>query len=362
LIDTFFRQYVETYQAYKNGRWCYEDGCLYKGLADLYEASREEWFLKELIRLVSERISPEGEIEGYKREEYSLDNINAGKALFLLCEASDDARYPAALATLRDQMHTHPRTKEGNFWHKKGYPWQVWLDGLYMGPPLLARYSLDHENGDSLADVRKQFENVRRIMYSGDKGLYFHGYDESRDSTWADPETGLSSCFWSRAIAWYVMALVDMAEMLDEGHPDRGFYAGLARESCEAILEWQQPSGLWMQVIDQPERAGNYEESSASAMFAYVFLKGTRLGVLERRFADAGRKAFDGIVTRYLTSGVNGRKMGGICLMAGLGDLNGTFNYRDGKFDYYISEPIVENDPKGVGPLMMAQSEMLRLK
>lgn len=360
MIDTFFRRYIEDYQSYKNGRWCYEDGCFYKGIADLYTATRDEWLLDRLIHHVNLRIRPDGTIEGYNREDYTLDNINAGKVLFLLRDETGDSRYLTALKVLRDQLRTHPRTRDRNFWHKKGYSWQVWLDGLYMGPPVLARFTLDYENGESLADIRSQFENVRRIMFCGKKNLYYHGYDESRQAQWADPETGLSSCFWSRAIAWYVMALVDLAEIISTDHSDFDFYAGLVREICESVLGWQQDDGLWMQIIDQPTRIGNYPESSASAMFAYAFLKGGRLGILDSRFTGAGRKAFDGIVTDYLNSGMDGVRLGGICLMAGLGDLNGKFDYRNGKFEYYISEPIVEDDPKGVGPLMMAQAELLR--
>ena len=360
MIDSFFHQYAETYRSYKNGRWCYEDGCFYKGLADLFLADGQGWFLDRLVEHVNLRIAPDGTIEGYERDEYSLDNINAGKVLFLLDRETGDARYTEALRTLRGQFDSHPRTRDGNFWHKKGYPWQVWLDGLYMGPPLLAQYSLDHEAGAALIDVRTQFENVRRIMYDPAAGLYFHGYDESRQASWADRETGLSSCFWSRAIGWYVMALADLYELLPEGHADRRFYAGLLAEVAEGVAAWQQGDGLWMQIMDQPARAGNYPETSASAMFAYVFIKACRLGILPDSFLAAGRRAFDGIARRHLETHHDGVRMGGICLMAGLGDLKGQFGYRNGKFDYYISEPVVENDPKGVGPLMMARAELIR--
>ncbi len=360
MINSFFRQYAETYRSYKNGRWCYEDGCFYKGLADLYLADGQAWYLDRLVEHVNLRIGTDGTIEGYDREEYSLDNINAGKVLLFLHQRTGDPRYDVALRTLREQFFNHPRTRDGNLWHKKGYPWQVWLDGLYMGPPVLAQFSLAHEDGAALDDVRRQFENVRRIMYDPASGLYYHGYDESRQATWADPETGLSSCFWSRAIGWFAMATVDIYGLLPEGHEHRPFYADLLRNICVGVAAWQQDDGLWMQIMNQPARAGNYVETSASAMFAYVFLKGCRLGILPDRYATAGRRAFDGIVHRHVEAHRDGVRMGGICLMAGLGDLSGQFGYRDGKFDYYISEPVVDNDPKGVGPLMMAQAELIR--
>lgn len=360
MIDTFIRRYADAYQSYKNGRWCYEDGCFYKGLADLYAAGGADWALATLIEQVNRRIAPDGTIEGYDAEDYNIDNINAGKVLFLLAGKTGDRRYARAAGALRGQLRDHPRTCGHNFWHKKAYPWQVWLDGLYMALPFLAQYSLAHEDGDSLADIRAQIETVRRLMRDPRTGLYYHGYDESRASNWADPRTGLSACFWSRAIGWYLMALVDLADLVPAGHADRAYYGGLLAEAAAAVLAWQGDDGLWMQVMDQPSRAGNYAESSGTAMFAYVFLKGCRLGFLEPRFAEAARRAVDGIAGRYLRVDAEAAVLGGICQMAGLGDINGAFGYRDGSFAYYIGEPVVENDPKGAGPLMMAWAEMRR--
>jgi unsaturated rhamnogalacturonyl hydrolase len=361
VIDRFIRHYVDGYRSYKNGRWCYEDGCFYKGLADLYEAGQGEWLLDRLRDHVNQRVKPDGIIDGYAMEDFSLDNIQAGRVLFLLRDATGDPRYAAALHVLREQLRGHPRTRANNFWHKKAYPWQIWLDGLYMALPLLAAYSLDYEEGAGLADVRGQIETVRRVMRDARTGLYYHGYDESRDARWADPESGLSASFWSRAIGWYAMALVDLAEIIPEGHADRPFYAGLLREVAEAVSAWRQPHGLWMQVMDQPDRPGNYPESSCTAMFAYAFLKGCRLGILDASMADDARRSLAGLVERYLSGHMNGTALGGICLMAGLGDINGEFGYRDGSFDYYVGEPVVENDPKGVGPFMMAEAERRRL-
>ena len=360
MIDSFFRRYSESYQSYKNGRWCYEDGCFYKGLQDLYLHRRDDWFLEELVRHVSRRIAPDGTIEGFDPAEYALDNINAGKVLFLLRDATGDSRYEKALHALRAQLRHHPRTECGNFWHKKAYPRQVWLDGVYMALPFLARYSLEYEDGEALADVLGQVENVRRFMFDPKLGLYYHAYDESRALAWADPRTGLSRCFWARAIGWYMMGLVDLCDLLPDPYPDRARYAALLAEVARGVALWQRPDGLWMQVIDQPLREGNYAESSASAMFSYSFVKGYRLRLLDPSFDDRGQDARDGIIKRYLKSNGDGARLGGICLMAGLGALDGKQGHRDGSFEYYISEPVVENDPKGVGPLMMLQAELDR--
>ncbi len=360
VIQPFFRHYSEHYQSYKNGRWCYEDGCFYKGLQDLYLAGGGGWYLDELIRHVSQRIAPDGTIEGYEPTEYALDNINAGKVLFLLRDETSDPRYEVALHGLRDQLRYHPRTESGSFWHKKAYPRQVWLDGVYMALPFLLRYDLDYGDGAARADVRRQVENVRRSMFDTKLGLYYHAYDESRSMAWANPETGLSKCFWSRAIGWYLMGLVDLCELLPESHPDRIHYAALLAEAARGVALWQRPDAMWMQVIDQPLREGNYAETSASAMFSYAFLKGYRLRLLDALFDGRGQDARSGILKRYLRDNGKGKSLGGICLMAGLGALDGKLGHRDGSFEYYISEPVVENDPKGVGPLMMVQAEIDR--
>lgn len=360
MIEMFIHQYIENYTGYKSGRWCYEDGCFYKGIADLYRATRYEWFYEQLIKHLNRQIRPDGNINGYDPAEYSLDNINAGKALFPVCEKSSDVRYLTALRKIREQLQTHPRTKAGNFWHKKFYPFQVWLDGLYMALPFLAQFSLNYENGQSLPDIRRQFFNVRSRMFHDPNELYYHGYDESRKSLWADPETGCSTCFWSRAMGWYVMAIVDLCDIIGPSHEDYIFYTRLLKEIADGIIAWQQPQGLWMQIMDQSDRQGNYPETSASAMFAYTLLKGTRLGILEDRYGQAGQTAFKSIVTHQLKE-ENGRSaLTGICGMAGLGDGNGRFAYRDGSYEYYINEPITTNDSKGVGAFMMAWAEILR--
>lgn len=360
MIDAFIRQYAEAYKGYKAGKWCYEDGCFYKGLADLYMATEDEYYLNLLIRSINKQIRPDGTMAGYDLSAYSLDNLNAGKVLFLLDQNTNDPRYFAALRELRAQLHSHPRTKAGSFWHKKHYPFQIWLDGLYMGPPFLAQFSSLYENGESLSDVRLQFTNVRRLLYDIHQALYYHGYDETHQSRWSDPHSGLSACFWSRAMGWYVMALVDLCDILKDLYEDYDFYSKLLKEIADIIICWQQPQGLWMQIMNEPEKRGNYPETSASAMFAYAFLKGQRLKILPDRHFQAGRKAIDGIVRSRLKSKGNRWELEGICGMAGLGDGNGLFPYRDGSFNYYINEPLVVNDPKGAGPLMMARAEQLR--
>lgn len=356
MIEDFFRGYSKHYTAHRPGRWCYEDGCLFKGLADLADATGAGWCLEHLTGHVNRWIRPNGILDGYDPEEFSLDNVNAGKVLFALREWTGDSRYEPPLHLMRNQLRDHPRTREGSFWHKKSYPWQVWLDGIYMALPLLVQYGLEYNEPYAIADARGQIATVRRLMRDPSTGLFHHGYDESRTLAWANPDTGLSGVFWSRAMGWYAMALVDLIDILGARHSDSPYYGEQIRDLATSLLPWQRPNGLWMQVMDQPNRDGNYAETSATAMFAYTFLKGHRLGILGGDFATRGRVAYEGILATALAGG----ELGGICRSAGLGPLEGTIGDRDGSFAYYVGEPIVANDPKGVGPLMMASAELAR--
>lgn len=353
MLDIFIQQYIEEYSGHKAGRWCCQDGCFYKGIADLYTATRDQWYLDQLIQHINKQIQPDGQIKGYDLATYRLDNLNAGKALFLLYEKTNDVRYLIALRKLRKQMQTHPRTKSENFCYENNALNQVRLEGLYMGLPMLAQYNLVFENGQELETVRQQFFNARSLMFDSKKGLYHYGYDESRQSKWADKNSGLSSSFWSQAMGWYIMALVDVCDIIGQQHRDFIFYARLIKEFAENLLLWQQPVGLWTQIIDQPEREGNYLETSASTMFAYAFLKAKRLNILTDQHSQAGRMAFDGILENRLKLKNDTWQLEGICTATELND-------SDGGFDDLVKAPVVANDPMGVGPFFMLMAELLR--
>ena len=361
MIDTFIRQYIEAYAGYNTGKWCYEDGCFYKGVADLYLATGDQWFYDQLVRYINKQILPNGNINGYDPKQYRLDDINAGKVLFLLNEKTSDVRYLIALRKLREQIRTQPRTKSGNFWHKKSCPNHVWLEGLYMGLPFWAQYCLVFEKGENLIDIHQQFSNARNLLFDYKKGLYCHGYDETCQGCWADRDSGRSTCFFSQAIGCHMMALADLCEIVGRGHQDFIFYARLLKEISETILTWQQPEGLWLQLMDQPSADGNYLETAASAMFAYALLKGTRLSILSDHHFKAGQNAFEGIVEYHLKLKEGNYTLGGICKNVGLKSDSNQESKHNGSSDDYINEPVVSNDPKGVGPFMMARAELLRL-
>jgi unsaturated rhamnogalacturonyl hydrolase len=277
--------------------------------------------------------------------------------LFDVYRLSGKEKYRKAIDTLYGQILRQPRTHEGNFWHKAIYPNQVWLDGLYMAQVFYARYTVEMENGAHIDDIRAQFQNVRARMYDAETGLYRHGYDASKTAFWADPKTGCSKNPWLRSLGWFSAALIDVTAEIDDAS-FRADMTAIAQELAKNLLPYidSDANMLW-QVPNQPGREGNYPETSGSAMVAYFYLKGARLGMLDASYAEVGARIFHAICKRYLSETDGKLNLGGICLVAGLGPENN--RRRDGSYEYYISEPIVENDAKGLAPFLMCYTELL---
>lgn len=288
----------------------------------------------------------------YKLTEYNIDRINSGKILFKLYNDTKDEKYKNTLHLLRSQMLTHPRTSKGSYWHKLIYPHQVWLDGVYMASPFLAEYAATFNEPELFDDVVLQITDVHEYMYDPKTGLYYHGWDESREQRWADPETGLSPNFWSRSIGWYMMALVDVLDFLPEDHSGRAEVIEILQNLAESIEKFRNPEdGMWFQVTDQIGREGNYTESSGSAMFIYSWVKGAQKGYLHPSYLDRGKETYKQFVKRFIRTNEDGTiKVIDGCSVSGLG---GEKKYRDGSYEYYISEPIRDNDPKAVAPFIM---------
>lgn len=347
-VPVFVEAYIRSWRPYKKA-WNYEDGMIWLGALDLYEATGDAALL-DFVRTEAElRITPDGEMTTFDSDEYNIDNIHAGRILPHLYALTSDERYRRALDRQFSQLLTHPRTQSGNYWHKQIYPWQVWLDGLYMAQPFQTAYAQAIGQPELFADTVRQFLAVEANL-KAESGLYHHGWDESRAERWADPVTGRSPCVWSRAMGWWVMALADVCEAA-EGLDGQQEIARLLKDSLDALRRVRKAGGLWYQVADQGDREGNYEETSASLMIAYALMKAARLGVTET--AADGLSALRMICNRFVTPSA----LEGICGVAGLGNTP----YRDGSYAYYLSEKITPNDPKGVGALMMALSEGLRI-
>ncbi len=353
---------IESIKHGKKPSWNYIDGCMTASLIELYKTTNDLKYLNFVKKFVDYYVDDDGFIKGYSKEKFSTDDISESRVLFDLYAYTKEEKYSKAIELTYSQILEHPRTKEGNFWHKLIYPNQVWLDGLYMAQVFYTRYQTER-NKKNYADIINQFKNVYNIMRDKETGLYYHGYDSEKTMFWADKKTGLSKNFWLRSIGWYTVALIDVLSYLDEQMYDE--YATLKKifkEIVDSILKYQdEESKMFYQVPNFPKRDGNYLETSGSAMISYACLKGARLHVLPERYAQIGLDIFNGICNKYLTvNESNDLNLGGICLVAGLGPNDNL--RRDGSYEYYISEPIVENDAKGVGPLIMAYTEVLRLK
>ena len=341
----------------KPAHWNYIDGCMLNALLTLSEITGEAVFADFVETFVDSFVGEDGTIRTYDPAKYNLDDINEGRVLFPLYRKTGREKYRLAADRLAEQLKDQPRTWEGNFWHKRIYPDQVWLDGIYMAQPFRALYA--RELGDrDYSDIVHQIETVRRRMFDPEKGLYYHGYDASKTIFWADPTTGCSKHFWLRAIGWFATALADLMEIVDDPAALDGLRPVFTELMAGIAPYAEADTGMYYQVVDQGAREGNYLETSGSSMIAYAMLKGARLGVLPQEYAILGKKTFDGILRRYFKAEGADVELGGICLVAGLGPADNP--RRDGSYEYYISEPIVKNDAKGVAPLVMCYTEVIR--
>ena len=358
-VQAFIKQYLATYQPYKT-YWNYEDGCILKGCADLYKTDGGAALRDYVVSYLEKVIAPDGRITNFQTDKYNIEAINCGKVLFFALDQTGDVRYRKAAEFLNERLKTHPRCACGNFWHKEIYPDQIWLDGLYMAQPFRVEYDMRFGGKKDAGDVARQFMNVRRYLYDDRKQLYYHACDLAKVQPWADKATGKSPNFWLRSMGWYLMALIDCIELLDmQLYEHWRALADLFTEATEGILRWQDPESLlFYQVIDRADVDGNYLETSGSSMVIYSLLKGVRLRVLdEEKYLAAAKSAFENLTETKLRVDPEGRwHLHDICEVAGLGP----GNKRDGSVAYYLSEPVVADDAKGVGPYWMALSEYRR--
>ena len=349
---------IEKIRQGKSADWNYIDGCMLTALLSMTEITGDMRYFDFAEHFVDSFVQEDGTIRTYNMEKFNLDDVNEGRVLFPLYEKTGKEKYRKAAALLREQLSRQPRTEEGSFWHKAIYPNQVWLDGLYMAQPFYALYEKHFGAGD-YSDMLRQIETVHARMFDPEKQLYYHGYDASRKAFWADKETGRSRNFWLRSVGWFAVALADLTEIVPAGETNDRIRAIFA-ELMQGAARWaDEETGMYWQVVDQGGREGNYLETSGSSMLAYAMLKGARLGVLPKEYAAKGEKTFRGIVDRYLSFTGDTLNLGGICLVAGLGPEDN--RRRDGSYAYYISEPVVENDAKGVAPFLLCYTEIKRL-
>lgn len=334
----------------------YELGTLLGGIDNVYLNTADARFYNYMKSAVDELVTADGAIPTYKPEENQLDSILMGRQLLRLYGVTQDKRYLTAATLLYDQLQKQPRTPSGGFWHKQRYPNKMWLDGLYMAEPFYAEYASISHQPEKLADVTHQFALVAEHMRDAKTGLLYHGWDESKEQRWADKKTGLSPEIWGRAMGWYMMALVDTLDYYPADDAGRKQLLAILGEEAAALVRVQDAkTGLWYEVLDKGTAKGNYLESSASCMFVYALAKGVRRGYLPEHYIANAERGYKGILAKFIEVGpgddvsvASTMKVGGL----------GGDPYRDGTYAYYLSEKVVANDPKGVGPFIMAATEM----
>src|SRR3954451_13822170 len=338
----------------RSERWNYEQGVLLKGIEGVWYNTGDGRYFRYIQHITDRFVNDDGTIRTYKPDEYNIDTVLPGRNLLLLYKVTGQDKYRKAAAALREQLKTHPRTNEGGFWHKKIYPYQMWLDGLYMGEAFYAEYAATFHDNVAFDDIAKQFIWMEAHVRDAKTGLLYHGWDESKQQRWSNPHTGLSPNFWSRAIGWYAMALVDTLDYFPQDHPRRADLIAILKRLAPAIEKYQDSkSGVWYQVTDKPTEKGNYFEASGACMFVYALAKGVRHGYLSEHYFAVAEKGYQGILNRFIKADARGQvNLEGTVGGAGLGGNP----YRDGSYQYYISEKIVTNDPKGIGAFLMAGS------
>lgn len=333
----------------------YAQGVGTLAMLKVWRQTDDRKYLDYVIEWADTLINDQGEIHLYRVETYNIDYINSGKVLFEVYRQTGDEKYRLAMDRLVDQMKMHPRTHEGVFWHKLIYQHQIWLDGLYMGSPFLAEYAVTFNRPELIDDVMNQFLVTARRTYDEATGLYYHAWDESKRQRWANKETGQSPNFWGRSIGWWFMALVDVLDYVPADHPQRHELIGMIRGLAETLPRYQDTSGLWYQVLDQGDREGNYLEASVSSMFMYSFAKAVNKGYIDNQYRAVAEKAYEGLMNRLIVENEDGTlTLTQCCSVGGLGGNP----YRDGSFEYYISEKIRDNDAKATGPFIMGCLEL----
>ena len=354
-------------------RWNYAVGIELEGLLDTYRVHGDDSILNYLHTYRQKMIDERGDVVGYDYNAFNLDNVRPAKFILRMQQYGARKGEKIALKTFMKQLLNQPRTREGVFWHKAIYANQVWLDGIFMGLPFYCDYAVKNCSPRKarriLDDAVNQMMQTDRRTYDEKTGLWKHAWDETHRQFWANPLTGQSRHTWARALGWYVMAMTECLDVMPDDYPRKAEVVALLQKVMKAVVQYQdKKSGVWYDVLDV-ESPKNYLESTASCMFAYVLLKGSRMGWLDTDFNEAGKRAYEGILKRFIR--VNKDRtisLTDCCSVSGLGPGKGPFvpagkeNYkRDGSFDYYMSEPIRDNDAKGIGPFIWASLEMERL-
>jgi len=347
---------IEEIQNKRPAVWNYEMSVVLMGFERLWEKTKDEKYLAYTKKIIDHFINSDGTIRTYNLEEYNFDNVPAGRQLLFLYKVYKDEKYLKAATKIRQQLAWQPRNKVGGFWHKLKYPTQMWLDGLYMAAPFYAAYTSTNPNDNDFSDIIDQFVIMEKYSRDQASGLLYHGWDESRLQKWANPKTGQSPEFWSRAMGWYIMGLVDVLDYIPKNHPRRNELIGILNRLAKSVVKYQDKnSGVWWQITNKANQKDNYLEASSTAMFVFAIAKGIRMGYLSNEYQKAVEFGYKGMIKEFVvvdsdkkvhyTKAVSGAGLGGI-------------PYRDGTYSYYVNEPKRDDDLKAIGPFIQACIEM----
>ena len=336
-------------------RWSYDQGVILKGVEGIWTATGDGRWFNYIQKSMDHFIQDDGSVKTYKLDDYNIDNVNNGRQAILLYRVTGKEKYKKAADMFRKQLAGHPRTSEGGFWHKKVYPNQMWLDGLYMGEPFYAEYaSVFHEDA-AFNDITRQFVLMETHARDPKTGLLYHGWDASREQRWADKTTGQSPNFWTRALGWYGMALVDALDYFPNDHKGRDSLIFILNRFAKAVVQFQdKETGLWYDVTDKNKEPRNYFEASGSAMLVYTLAKASRKNYIPVSYRKNALKGYSGLLSKFIVSENGQTDLKGTVSVSGLGGNP----YRDGSFDYYMSEKVITNDPKGMGAFINAAVEV----
>jgi unsaturated rhamnogalacturonyl hydrolase len=344
------------YYVDRNPKWAYDVAFL--GMAIDRLGNIDPKYSKYMEAWVNHFVKPDGSVIDYRLKEYNLDRIFPGRDIITVYKRNPEPKYKIALDNFIEQLKSHPKTNSGGYWHKNIYPWQMWLDGIFMASTYMAQYAKEFNAPNWFDVATTQTKMIYEKTLDHNTGLLMHAWDESRSQKWCDPATGQSHYPWSRAMGWYILAIEDILEYLPENHPDRSSLITILQKTCDALVKVRDPeTGIWFQVLNQGGREGNYLEGSGSAMYSYAFARGAHKGYLDKKYLDIANTAFDGILKELITVDKNGLiTMHNICGGCGLGGNP----YRDGSYEYYVNEKRIDNDTKGVAPFIMAALELDR--
>ena len=335
----------------------YVSNVLREGIQKAATLHKNNTLLSYASDSISSLVASNGTLIGWNSSFYSLDNIRVGNNIlyFWDSEGRKEEKYKIAATALREQLNRFPRTPTGGFFHRDPvYKNQMWLDGIYMASPFYATYTSLFEPTNTTAwnDIALQFDLIEQHTRNKTTNLLYHGYDESKTAVWADPVTGASPHVWDRALGWYFMALVEVLQVYPKENSGYARLKGYLTTLADGVQKAQDVSGGWWLVMDEPYPGmeGNYIESSATAMFAYSYLKGVRTGLLDKKYRTTATKAYDLMVERFVKVEKNGTLSWEGTVE--VGSLSGNASY-----EYYVSVGLSENDGKGAGPFMFAAAE-----